>query len=124
MVSRVLAAGLRPAGASAPQSRLLRNIAVLAGGQLVTWALSLGWTLVVPRMIGPKGTGQLMAADSAANATFSEFPGSRAIARWKEASARAQSKSTTSSIRPIWAWADAKFGFSAKARSTASRASR
>ena len=45
-----------------PGSRLFRNIAVLAGGQLVTWSLTLLWTLFVPRALGPARMGELTIA--------------------------------------------------------------
>jgi O-antigen/teichoic acid export membrane protein len=35
---------------------------VLAGGQLITWTMTLLWTLVVPRTLGPSGLGTIMAA--------------------------------------------------------------
>ncbi len=41
-------------------SRLRRNIAVLAGGQAITWSMSLIWTLVVPRELGPAGMGVIV----------------------------------------------------------------
>src|SRR4051812_10963679 len=37
--------------------RLGRNVTALAGGQLVTWTMTLLWTLVVPRALGPEGLG-------------------------------------------------------------------
>lgn len=37
--------------------RLARNFAALLGGQFVTWTMTLLWTLVVPRLIGPAGLG-------------------------------------------------------------------
>lgn len=43
-------------------SRIARNVAFLAGGQLVTWCLSLLWTLFVPRALGPRGLGELTVA--------------------------------------------------------------
>jgi len=49
------------------------------------------------------------------NVGISGIESNRAL---EEASAPAQSKSTCRLIRPIWAWASARFGFSAKARST------
>src|ERR1700694_3312749 len=49
----------------AVHGRLARNIAVLAGGQLFTWILSLLWTIVVPRALGPRGVGQYVVALSA-----------------------------------------------------------
>jgi O-antigen/teichoic acid export membrane protein len=45
-----------------PTSRVARNIAVLAGGQVVTWCLTLVWTLFVPRALGPAGMGELTVA--------------------------------------------------------------
>ena len=49
----------------APSGRLARNIAALAGGQVVTWALTLLWTLFVPRALGPAAMGQLTIATAA-----------------------------------------------------------
>jgi O-antigen/teichoic acid export membrane protein len=47
----------------APQEkRLGRNVGALAGGQVVTWTMTLVWTLVVPRALGPAGFGVIMAA--------------------------------------------------------------
>src|SRR3954447_8961828 len=43
-------------------SRIAHNTAVLAGGQLVTWTMTLGWTLVVPRLLGPAGMGLIVSA--------------------------------------------------------------
>jgi O-antigen/teichoic acid export membrane protein len=43
-------------------SRLGRNIAALAGGQIVTWTMTLAWTLVVPRLLGPAGMGTIVTA--------------------------------------------------------------
>ena len=42
--------------------RFLRNIAVLGGSQIVTWGLTLAWTIVVPRAVGPTGIGELTTA--------------------------------------------------------------
>jgi O-antigen/teichoic acid export membrane protein len=42
------------------------NLSVLAGGQAITWSVTLAWTLVVPRLLGPVGMGQLTAAYAAA----------------------------------------------------------
>src|SRR5207249_11064297 len=39
-----------------------RNVTVMAGGQLITWTMTLLWTLVVPRSLGPSGMGTIMAA--------------------------------------------------------------
>jgi len=47
------------------RSRLARNIAVLSGGQFFTWILSLLWTIVVPRTLGPRAVGQYVVALSA-----------------------------------------------------------
>jgi O-antigen/teichoic acid export membrane protein len=49
--------GARPVG---------RNVTVLAAGQLITWSMTLLWTLVVPRVLGPSGLGTVMAAWSTA----------------------------------------------------------
>jgi O-antigen/teichoic acid export membrane protein len=43
-------------------ARLGRNLAALGGGQLVTWSMTLLWTLVVPRALGPHGMGLLVSA--------------------------------------------------------------
>jgi O-antigen/teichoic acid export membrane protein len=39
-----------------------RNLVALAGGQLVTWTMTLGWTLVVPRLLGPAEIGLIITA--------------------------------------------------------------
>lgn len=46
----------------ADQPRVGRNVSFLAGGQLITWTMTLLWTLVVPRVLGPAGLGTVMAA--------------------------------------------------------------
>lgn len=55
-------------GAGSPpaegRGRLGRNLAALAGGQVVTWTATLVWTLIVPRAIGPADLGILAAAQS------------------------------------------------------------
>ena len=43
-------------------SRVTRNVAAMAGGQAVTWSMSLLWTLVVPRALGPAGMGVIVTA--------------------------------------------------------------
>jgi O-antigen/teichoic acid export membrane protein len=60
----VTAASATAAADHAPgdASRVGRNIAAMAGGQLVTWSMSLLWTLVVPRALGPAGMGIVVAA--------------------------------------------------------------
>jgi O-antigen/teichoic acid export membrane protein len=45
----------------APAS-LGRNLSVLATGQLITWVMTLLWTLVVPRALGPAGMGLIVTA--------------------------------------------------------------
>ena len=42
--------------------RLARNLSALFGGQLVTWSITLLWTLIVPRLIGPAGLGVINTA--------------------------------------------------------------
>ena len=44
--------------------RVGRNIGVLAGSQLVTWSMTVIWTLVVPRELGPGGLGLIVSATS------------------------------------------------------------
>ena len=44
--------------------RVARNLGALMGGQAVTWTLTLIWTLIVPRAIGPLGFGLLVSAQS------------------------------------------------------------
>jgi O-antigen/teichoic acid export membrane protein len=39
-----------------------RNVKFLAVSQLITWTMTLLWTLVVPRSLGPEGLGTIMAA--------------------------------------------------------------
>jgi O-antigen/teichoic acid export membrane protein len=58
--------GGRPDSATGQPSRLKRNLGALAGGQLITWTMSLLWTLVVPRALGPAGTGIIVTALSVA----------------------------------------------------------
>ena len=57
---------------AAVHNRVLRNVMVLAGSQVVTWGLSLLWILVVPRAIGPGGLGILTTA-AALVAIFASF---------------------------------------------------
>jgi O-antigen/teichoic acid export membrane protein len=54
-------AAIAPAAAEAP-SRVGRNVAALAGGQVVTWTMTFAWTLVVPRILGPAGMGIIVSA--------------------------------------------------------------
>ena len=52
---------------AAPQEdggRLGRNLRALLGGQAVTWSMTLIWTLIVPRALGPAGLGLLVTAMS------------------------------------------------------------
>jgi O-antigen/teichoic acid export membrane protein/glycosyltransferase involved in cell wall biosynthesis len=42
--------------------RVVRNIGVLTGSQLITWGLTALWTLFVPRLLGPSGMGLLVIA--------------------------------------------------------------
>ena len=41
-------------------SGLGRNVAALTGGQLATWTMTIAWTLVVPRLLGPSQMGVLV----------------------------------------------------------------
>jgi O-antigen/teichoic acid export membrane protein len=49
-----------PADSDAP--RLARNFGAVLGGQLVTWTMTLVWTLVVPRVLGPASFGVIVTA--------------------------------------------------------------
>src|SRR5260370_36220597 len=42
------------------RNRLFRNLGALGGSQVVTWAIALVWTLIVPRAVGPLGMGLLV----------------------------------------------------------------
>jgi O-antigen/teichoic acid export membrane protein len=42
--------------------RLARNVGALASGQAVTWTMTLVWTLIVPRALGPVGLGLVVSA--------------------------------------------------------------
>lgn len=46
------------------EPRLARNLGALVGGQLATWTMTLLWTLIVPRVLGPVGLGILVSAQS------------------------------------------------------------
>jgi O-antigen/teichoic acid export membrane protein len=52
------------AQASEGSPRLSRNLRALVGGQAVTWTMTLIWTLVVPRALGPVGLGTLVSAQA------------------------------------------------------------
>ena len=60
----------QPEGSSgqpaADRPRIARNLGALAGGQLVTWTMTLIWTLIVPRALGPVGLGIVVSAQSVA----------------------------------------------------------
>ena len=51
-----------PGGPAEGAPRMRRNVSVLAGAQLITWTMTLAWTLVVPRALGAENLGTLMAA--------------------------------------------------------------
>ena len=63
--SHPAAAGVAAAAVVAPEDqprRVGRNVGVLAASQLITWMMTLLWTLVVPRALGPGGMGTMMSA--------------------------------------------------------------
>jgi O-antigen/teichoic acid export membrane protein len=62
----IVDAGAQPATNEALDSRrrFARSIAVLGGSQVVTWGLTTAWTVVVPRVLGPRGIGELSTATS------------------------------------------------------------
>ena len=49
-----------------PNTRIYRNLGALGGGQAATWLVTLAWTLVVPRILGPAGIGVIVTAISVA----------------------------------------------------------
>ena len=51
---------------TAESHRLGANLSALAASQAATWAMSLLWTLVVPRLLGPAGMGMIVTGSSAA----------------------------------------------------------
>jgi O-antigen/teichoic acid export membrane protein len=53
-----------PQASQEPRSVIGRNLGALAGGQLITWSMTLIWTLVVPRVLGPAGLGYIVSAIS------------------------------------------------------------
>jgi O-antigen/teichoic acid export membrane protein len=62
------AAAATPAAGVGPVARknVAFNVSVLAGSQVVTWSLTLVWTIVVPRLLGPSGMGEIVAATAVA----------------------------------------------------------
>jgi O-antigen/teichoic acid export membrane protein len=54
----------RPIHASEAGHRVARNLGALLGGQAITWTVTLAWTVVVPRALGPTGLGILVSAQS------------------------------------------------------------
>jgi O-antigen/teichoic acid export membrane protein len=57
----------QPAAPPPQPNRVGANISALFGGQLATWSLTLLWTLVVPRALGPAGVALLVMAWSASS---------------------------------------------------------
>ncbi|HEX9097367.1 MAG TPA: flippase [Candidatus Dormibacteraeota bacterium] len=62
---------MTPAAPTAPvaagSGRLMRNILMLAGGQMASWLLGLCWTFIVPRRLGPAAMGEFVIAISTAS---------------------------------------------------------
>jgi O-antigen/teichoic acid export membrane protein len=58
----VEASAIQEGGRTEEGVRVGRNVTFLASGQLITWTMTLLWTLVVPRTLGPSGMGTIMAA--------------------------------------------------------------
>lgn len=46
--------------ALSPSRGLRRNLAALTSGQFITWTMTLVWTLIVPRALGPDGMGLIV----------------------------------------------------------------
>ncbi len=49
-------------GGQVEPGRLGRNVAMLSGSQAITWTMSLAWTIVVPRALGPANLGLIVTA--------------------------------------------------------------
>jgi O-antigen/teichoic acid export membrane protein len=60
----------QPARVAAPGKKVIGNIAVLGGGQAVTWTLTALWTVIVPRQVGPAGMGLIVMAWSVSGVLF------------------------------------------------------
>ena len=56
----------REASPARESGRVGRNLANLGAGQLFTWTMTLAWTLVVPRLLGPGGVGLILTGMSVA----------------------------------------------------------
>src|ERR1700761_4533241 len=54
----------RPIPANQAGDRVARNLGALLGGQAITWTVTLAWTVIVPRALGPAGLGILVSAQS------------------------------------------------------------
>lgn len=57
------------AGFRSPARSLGANMATLATSQVITWTVTLMWTLVVPRLLGPEAIGMLVIATSVTSVT-------------------------------------------------------
>jgi O-antigen/teichoic acid export membrane protein len=59
-----IAAEAEPPGnlSPVPRRRLAMNVSFLAGSQVITWTVTLLWTLIVPRALGPEGMGMVVTA--------------------------------------------------------------
>ncbi|MFL6127516.1 MAG: flippase [Mycobacteriales bacterium] len=55
----------RPDAGHLPRRGVAANVTALAASQAITWSLTLLWTLVVPRALGPAGMGLVVTALSA-----------------------------------------------------------
>ena len=55
-------AGAEESAAKRPAGRVGRNIGALAGGQAITWTMTLLWMLIVPRTLGAAGLGLVVSA--------------------------------------------------------------
>lgn len=51
-------------------ARLARNISVLGISQALTWTLTLAWTFLIPRLVGPAGMGLIVMATAASQILF------------------------------------------------------
>jgi PST family polysaccharide transporter len=60
-------AAAAPLSSGVPTDRIAANIVALLSSQVVTWSMTLVWTLVVPRLLGAAGIGLLVMAWSASS---------------------------------------------------------
>jgi O-antigen/teichoic acid export membrane protein len=82
-----------------PERSLVHNVAVILGSQVTTWVLSTALLVLVPRLLGPVGVGQLRVAQSlwAIVSVFTAF-GTANFLTVEVARHRAQARPLTSAV--------------------------